>query len=76
MFNELDRVALTMDVLEYGLRVGDTGTIVIVSTMPRGYIVEFTTINGDLIGLVDLFPHQVRALEGNDVKSVRPLVAV
>lgn len=76
MLNELDRVALTVDIPKYGLRAGDTGTIVIVSSLPQGYIVEFTTMNGDLIGLVDLFPHQVRALEGNDVKGVRPLVAV
>ncbi len=74
MLNELERVALKEDVVEYGLREGDTGTIVHVSTMPQGYIVEFTTMDGKLIGLVDLFPNQVRAIEGNDVKSVRPLV--
>lgn len=73
MFEEHEQIALTVDLPEYGLKVGDTGAIVYVSSDPVGYIVEFMNVAGETIGLVDLFPNQIRAIEASDVRSVRSL---
>ncbi len=45
MPQELEVVALTVDLPEYGLRAGDIGSIVL-EHGNNGYEVEFTTISG------------------------------
>jgi hypothetical protein len=71
MMQELERVALTEDVPEHGLRAGDIGMIVHVYGDHKGYEVEFVTLSGDLIALVSVYPNQIRPLENDEIASAR-----
>lgn len=72
MFDELSTVALTEDLPEYGLRVGDLGTIVLIHT-GKGYEVEFMTLDGETIAVVSLRSQQVRAVGKREVAQARAL---
>jgi hypothetical protein len=71
MMQELERVALTEDVPEHGLRAGDIGMIVHVYGDHKGYEIEFVTLSGDLIALVSVYPNQIRPLENDEIASAR-----
>lgn len=47
MIEELDMVALTVDLPEYNLRTHDVGAVVLVHGDHDGYEVEFVTITGE-----------------------------
>lgn len=68
---ELERVALTQDLPEHGLKIGDIGMIVHIYGEHRGYEVEFVTLNGELVALVSVYPDQIRQLEQNEIASAR-----
>lgn len=53
---ELERVALTKDLPEHGLKAGDIGMIVHIYNDHKGYEVEFVTLGGELIALVSVYP--------------------
>lgn len=71
MIAELERVALTADLPDYGLTAGDVGMIVHVYGGAVGYEVEFVTLNGDLVALVALHPAQIRRIEQDEIAHVR-----
>ena len=71
MFKELDCVVLTTDVEEEGLKAGDVGTIVHMYPGGDAFIVEFLTLDGDTIALVDLLPSQARPVTSRDVTHAR-----
>jgi len=62
MFSELDIVALTRDVREYGLRRGDIGTVVFVYPPGTELEVEFVTDDG--------VTRAVLTLPGTDLRYV------
>jgi hypothetical protein len=68
---ELERVALVEDLPEYSLKAGDIGMVMHVYRDQQGYEVEFVTLDGSLIGLVSLYPEQIRSLAGDEVASAR-----
>lgn len=70
--DELSSVALTEDLAEYGLPLGDLGTIVLVHS-GKGYEVEFMTLNGETIAVASLRPSQVRAVGKCEVAQARAL---
>ncbi len=74
MIKELDRVALTEDFPEYGLKRGDIGVVVLVHTKP-GYELEFFTLDGDTLAVISAHSHQVRALGKREVAQARQLEA-
>ena len=67
----LERVALTEDLPEHGLKTDDIGMIVHVYGEHKGYEVEFVTLSGDLIALVSVYPSQIRPLENDEIASAR-----
>ena len=73
---ELERVALTEDLPEQGLRAGDVGMIVHVYGDHKGYEVEFVTVNGDLVALVSVYPNQIRPLENDEIASARRVKSI
>ena len=71
MFKELDGVVLTTDIDEEGLKAGDAGTIVHMYPGGDAFIVEFMTLDGDTIALVDILPSQARPVTNKDVTHAR-----
>jgi len=72
MIKELDRVALTEDLPEYGLKRGDIATVVLVHEIP-GYELEFFTLDGNTLAVVSAAPDQVRPLGRREVAQARAL---
>jgi hypothetical protein len=70
--DEPERVALTEDLPDYGLKRGDIGTVVMVHAA-SGYEVEFVPLSGDTLAVVSLFPRQVRALGRREIAHARQL---
>ena len=68
---ELERVALTEDLPEHGLKIGDIGMILHIYADHKGYEVEFVTLNGELLPLVSVYPAQIRQLEQDEIASAR-----
>lgn len=71
MISELERVVLTTDIEEYGLKAGDIGVVVHIYGHEAGYEVEFVTLHGDPIALVALHSYQVRRVDRDEIAHVR-----
>jgi len=71
MINELDLVVLKRDLPTERLTVGDVGTVVLVHQQGRGYEVEFTTLSGDTIAVVNLDASDVRPVEAREIVHAR-----
>ena len=70
-FELLDTVVLERDLPEHGLRRGDLGAVVEVYE-PDGLEVEFVTASGKTEALVTLSQSDVRAVDDDDLITVRP----
>jgi hypothetical protein len=75
MIAELDRVVLTTDLPEHGLRSGDLGTIVLVHGDGAGYEVEFVTLDGETLTVVTLTQDRVRPVRHGEIAHVRSVRA-
>lgn len=73
MIQELERIVLTADLPEYGLKHGDIGTVVLVHRGGKGYEVEFMALDG--VAVVSLFPSQIRPLGHREIANARPIEA-
>jgi len=71
MIEELDRVVLTTYLPEYGLIVGDIGTVVLVHQDGEGYEVEFITLDGETVAVVSLFATQLRPIGRREIAQAR-----
>ena len=56
MFKEHDRIVLTIDISDDGLKAGDVGTIVHVYPQREAFEVEFLTLDGDTAAIVNILP--------------------
>ena len=74
MIEELDCVVLTEDLPRAGLKKDDLGTVVLIHSEPKGYEVEFLTLDGETVAVVSLFPHQIRKIGRDEVARARTLV--
>lgn len=72
MFNVLDTVVLTRDVVEADLRRGDLGAIVEVHGS-NAFEVEFVAASGRTQALVTLTANDIRHVGDEDLVSVRTL---
>ena len=72
MIKEHDRVALTEDMPEYGLKRGDIATVVMIHVIP-GYELEFVTLDGETVAVISAFPHQVLAIGRREIAQAREL---
>ncbi len=72
MIKEHDRVALTDDLPEYGLKRGDIATVVMVHSTP-GYELEFVTLGGETVAVLSALPHQVRPIGRREIAQARKL---
>ena len=71
MINELDRVALTKALPEFGLVPGDVGTVVLVHKGGEGFTLEFMTLGGETLAITTLRSDAVRALRSREITHVR-----
>jgi hypothetical protein len=71
ILRELDRAALRMDLPDYGLIVGDVGTVVFVHADGAAYEVEFMTANGKTIAVETLEANQLEPVAGEHIPHVR-----
>jgi hypothetical protein len=69
-FKELETVVLTRDLPELGLRAGDLGAVVHV-TSPDALDVEFVRASGQTQALVTLSEEAVRPVQDDDLIAVR-----
>ncbi|MDE3230472.1 MAG: DUF4926 domain-containing protein [Chloroflexota bacterium] len=78
MIEELSAVVLLVDLPEQGLRAGDVGTVV--DTHAKGipgvgYSVEFLTMSGDTVAVVELEESQIRPTRPTDIAHVREMAS-
>lgn len=71
MIGELDLVALTRDIKQYGLQKGDIGVIVHCYTGKITFEVEFVAGDGETIALLTLSKKDVRRIEPQEILHVR-----
>ncbi len=76
MIEEFALVALTVDLPSYHLKAGDMGTVVDVVKGGEAFVVEFATILGKTVAVVEVSPIQIRRVEEDDIANVRPIAAV
>ena len=73
MIQELDRVVLTADLPEYGLKAGDLGTVVLVHQGGQGYEVEFVTLDGETVAVTSLLAAQLRPIGRREIAQARAI---
>jgi hypothetical protein len=76
MIEELDRVILTEDLPEHGLKVGDIGTVVLVHRGGEGYEVEFVALDGETLAVTTVLAAQVRPAMRKEIPHARMIDSV
>jgi hypothetical protein len=71
VIQELERVVLTTDLPEYGLKRGDVGTVILVHQSNRGYEVEFVTLDGETVAVISLYATQLRPIGRREIAQAR-----
>ncbi len=71
MIKELDTIALSHDLAEYGLAKGDLGTVVHVYADGKAFEVEFLTLTGDTLGVVTLEAGDIRPIREREIAHAR-----
>lgn len=71
MIQEFDRVVLTTDIQQYGLKSGDIGTVVLVYQHDTGYEVEFMALDGETLAVVTLDEKMVRLAKPGEMSHAR-----
>ena len=70
---EHDQIILMRNLKEFGLCLGDIGTVVLVHQSGRGYEVEFLTLDGKTIGVTTLMADEIRPIGSREVAHARLL---
>ena len=73
MIKEHDRIVLTTEVPDVGLKAGDVGTIVHVHTGGEAFEVEFFTLAGKTAALATVRADQIRPITPRDLTHARPM---
>lgn len=73
MFQEHDRIVLTSDISEEGLKAGDVGTIVHVHQQGAAFVVEFLTLDGSRAAIATVLQSQARPVSNRDISHARQI---
>lgn len=73
MIRELDRVVLTKDYPEEGLKAGDVGTVVHVYRDGAAYEVEFLTLSGETLTVLTVPAEAARPVGEREITHARSL---
>ena len=71
MIKELEPVALTADLPEHGLELGDVGSVLHVYEGGHAYQVEFTTFDGKTVAVAKVSADQIRPLGDKEIHHAR-----
>ncbi len=71
MIKEHERVVLTVDFPERGLKAGDVGVVVMVHGEGAGYEVEIFALDGHTLDVITVEAHQVRPVDAAEVMHSR-----
>ncbi len=69
---EHDRVVLTSDLPQTGLKAGDVGTVVHVHKGGGAFEVEFVALDGDTAAVATVAASQLRSVSHADMTHARP----
>jgi len=75
MINELERVVLTGDLPDEGLKSGDVGTVVLAHKQGKAYEVEFLNLAGETVAVATVDAALVRRVTKRDISHSRRLAA-
>ena len=70
MIRELDTIALTVDLPQFGLKAGDVGAVVMMHDT-KVFEVEFVTLGGETVAVVSLLSEQVREINKREIANAR-----
>jgi hypothetical protein len=73
MINEFDQVALTVDIPEFHLKVGDVGTVVDITPNGKQYTLEFFNFDRQTVAVVPVQLTQIRAVGSREITHARVL---
>lgn len=73
MIKEHDRIVLTSDLPNEGLKAGDVGTVVHIHKRGEAFEVEFMTLEGDTVAVATVLSSQVRPVSDRDITHARPM---
>ncbi|MCI0714153.1 MAG: DUF4926 domain-containing protein [Chloroflexi bacterium] len=73
MIQELERVALQIDIPEYHLKAGDIGTVVDITSDEHEYTIEFFTLDGQTYAVVPVSATQIRRVGSREIAHARPV---
>ena len=73
MFKEHDRIVLTRDIPEEGLKVGDVGTIIHIHRLGEAFEVESLTLDGDTAAIATVLPSHARPVSSRDITHARQM---
>lgn len=73
MPEEHDRLVLTADISDAGLKIGDVGTMVHVCPQRRAFEVEFLALDGSTAVVSTILPSQTRRVTPTDITHARAL---
>ena len=76
MIRENEIVALTRDIPDHKLKIGDIGTVVHRYKEERAFEVEFVNAEGETIAVLTLDKDSIRPITGKEVLHVRPFEPV
>lgn len=74
VFKEHDLVVLTIDVPSHDLARGDVGTVLHIHPDSRAFEVEFATLTGQTVAVLNLRPDQFRPVGSGDINHVRKVL--
>jgi hypothetical protein len=73
MIKEHDRVILTGDLPEAGLKAGDVGTVIHLHRNGVAFEVEFLTLDGKTVAIATVPASQLRPVTNKDITHARPI---
>ena len=71
MIKEHDRIVLTCDLAEEGLKTGDVGTVIHIHKRGAAFEVEFLTLDGQTAAIATLTAAQVRHVRKGEINHAR-----
>ena len=71
MIQELERIALTVNLPEYHLKAGDMGTVVDITSDGQEYTIEFFTLDGETYAVVPVLVSQIRRVGSREIAHAR-----